>query len=240
MGGAMLMRKADFDQDKCGVKSRWLDGGYSDDMIVWSCAIESGRAVSTPLCALLPNLVRKDVTLQQAFNFLHRQVFVLTTYASKQHFWQHMLLFLAYGLLNMLQCLALSASALVLVCTLASSPLVDAVAFMNFCSAGLYVAALCCCALVQHMHILDAAGLAAALSPGLLPLPLWHVGPVKLLASSICHSFLAAVLVLLALCRRSITWGGTTYHIHDGKVNSISWPGVDLKLEYQTFFKAGM
>merc|ERR1719410_249608 len=139
----------------------------------------------------------------------------------------------------MVQCFALGVSALVLVCALASSPLVDAVAFMNFCSAGLYVAALCCCALVQHRHIVDAAGLTAALSPGLLPLPLWHVGPGKLLLSSIFHSFLATILVMLVLCQRSITWGGTTYDIHDGKVNRISWPGVDLKLEYQRFFKAG-
>jgi hypothetical protein len=68
-GGAMMMRKADFDDDTCEVKSRWENGGYSDDMLVAACAADYGRAIATPLRAIFPNGMKKDVTFSDTWDF---------------------------------------------------------------------------------------------------------------------------------------------------------------------------
>merc|ERR1719362_2282716 len=68
-GGALLMRKADIDKDVCDVKTQWLEGGYSDDMLVWGCALSHGRTIATPLRGFFFNQLKADVSFAQAWDF---------------------------------------------------------------------------------------------------------------------------------------------------------------------------
>merc|ERR1719482_2694418 len=100
------------------MKSRWLDGGYSDDMLVGACAMGHGRTIATPLRAIFYNCMKKDVTFCQAWDFLRRQVFVLTTYGSRGNCMKHSLLFFAYATLNAFPAIAFYASVLILSCAI--------------------------------------------------------------------------------------------------------------------------
>merc|ERR1719203_610257 len=84
-GGCLLMRRDDIDQDNCQIKTRWLNGGYSDDLLVGAAAFDNDRTIATPIRALFPNTVKKDVTFAQSWDFMRRQVFTLITYSSPKH-----------------------------------------------------------------------------------------------------------------------------------------------------------
>jgi len=81
-GGAMVLRRADVEQNMYGLLDWWRKGGYSDDMQVQACAQDAGRMIATPLSAIFPNELKKDVTFDYCWGFLRRQNWVRTELTS--------------------------------------------------------------------------------------------------------------------------------------------------------------
>merc|ERR1719330_591434 len=92
----MLLRRADIEKDVCQIKTRWLEGGYSDDLLVGAAAFDNNRTIATPIRALFPNTVKKDVSFDAAWDFMRRQVFTLITYSSPKHCREATGLYVAY------------------------------------------------------------------------------------------------------------------------------------------------
>ncbi|MEW5308162.1 MAG: hypothetical protein WDW38_000140 [Sanguina aurantia] len=60
----------------------WREGGYSDDLTLASICARDGLAVATPSFAIFPQRLSSSYTWAQYYNYLHRQLYVLDTYAS--------------------------------------------------------------------------------------------------------------------------------------------------------------
>jgi hypothetical protein len=221
-GGAMLMRKSDIDDDVCEVKTRWLDGGYSDDMLVQACAADHGRAIATPLRAVFCNHMKKDVSFCEAWDFLRRQTFVLTTYGSCRNCCKHILLLFLYATFGAFPAYAFYASLPVLV-GICIQPTISSVLTVNFFFACGMALLLCITMIVIRMHLRATANLVSSLSPSASPVDVAHAGFSKLLLSFLLQSTLAP-FVALCTVKRSIVWGGITYCIKCGKVVDIQRP----------------
>merc|ERR1719203_873523 len=109
-GGALLMRKNDILNDTCGIQTRWLEGGYSDDLLVGACARDFDRDVVIPYRAIFPNNVKKDVTFAQAWDFIRRQIFTLVTYGSPLNHIIHSFGMVGFSMVSFCLCPALCLS----------------------------------------------------------------------------------------------------------------------------------
>lgn len=228
-----MMRKADIDGNTCDVKSRWLQGGYSDDMLVAACAADGGMVIATPLQALFPNELGCDITFSQAWNFLRRQVFVLTTYGSRRNCLKHSLLLVAYTVGNALPVLSFLATALTWTCVL----LTPAPSWQVLCTAAtlscLQTAVMFLVLLAGKWHLQASARLTAVLSPETPMINTKHARYTTLFVSFLCQSSLAFFVVTASIWYRSITWGGITYCVRWGKVASIIRPEQSAPSEEQ-------
>ncbi|KAG2437459.1 hypothetical protein HXX76_006109 [Chlamydomonas incerta] len=59
----------------------WRDGGYSDDLIAASFCTQRRLRIRVPPFAIFPQRLDGGMTWRQWLNYLHRQLFVLDTYA---------------------------------------------------------------------------------------------------------------------------------------------------------------
>ncbi|KAF5834628.1 nucleotide-diphospho-sugar transferase [Dunaliella salina] len=85
-GGCMLLRADSLrPHDRHGILQAWLDGGYSDDLILAAQCGKQGLAVATPSFAIFPQRLEKDVSWRKYWSYLRRQLFVLDTYANRHN-----------------------------------------------------------------------------------------------------------------------------------------------------------
>lgn len=77
-GGAMMFRAKELRSNIYGITDAWRDGGYSEDFITLSLARYHNRTLAVPKAAIFPNII-STVPFSKFWNFLCRQVFVLTT-----------------------------------------------------------------------------------------------------------------------------------------------------------------
>jgi hypothetical protein len=225
-GGAMMMRKADFDDDTCEVKSRWENGGYSDDMLVAACAADYGRAIATPLRAIFPNGMKKDVTFSDTWDFLRRQIFVLTTYGSCPNCMKHSFLLFAYATLNALPAYAFFTAILTLICLIVHACYTSFGVMLcsNFSCSCAFLASLAWTVFIAKKHLHTSVKLTKVLSPEAAPMDVSHVSYLMLTTSLILQSSLAPFVTVFTLCNRSIVWGGITYRVRWGRVVEIERP----------------
>merc|ERR1719189_1830836 len=224
-GGAMLMRKAEIDNDECEIKTRWLNGGYSDDMLVGAAALDHGRTICTPVRALFPNTVKRDVTLCQLWDFLHRQAFALTTCSSGRHCCAVSSMLLVYGVFN---CIPLPALLLSLFttstrsfCAIAARS-ADPLRSYDLALSMLFIVALACCMDLQQRYLRRCFKLAQSLSPG-QKFTEFHMSRTMQLASFLWQTSLAP-LIALSTMDRTIKWGGILYRIGGGRVWRVYRP----------------
>ena len=83
-GGCMMFRRKDLAEGAGdgGLVRAWRDGGYSDDLIAASYCTGRGLPIACPSTAILLQPLRGDWSFARFWNYLHRQLFVLDTYAS--------------------------------------------------------------------------------------------------------------------------------------------------------------
>eukprot|EP00292_Cryptomonas_paramecium_P006761 CAMPEP_0113698228 /NCGR_PEP_ID=MMETSP0038_2-20120614/22589_1 /TAXON_ID=2898 /ORGANISM="Cryptomonas paramecium" /LENGTH=460 /DNA_ID=CAMNT_0000621359 /DNA_START=79 /DNA_END=1457 /DNA_ORIENTATION=- /assembly_acc=CAM_ASM_000170 len=80
-GGCLLLRYKDLVSPEVGILEGWRQCGYSDDMIVGGRAHRLGMYISIPPKAMLPAKMDVDYSFARHWNYMHRQMFVLDTYA---------------------------------------------------------------------------------------------------------------------------------------------------------------
>lgn len=224
-GGAMLMRRAEIENDVCQIKTRWLDGGYSDDLMVGACALDHGRTISTPLRALFPNTVKKDVTFAQSWDFMRRQAFTLTTFGSTRHFCVVSGILFLYGTFTALPLpgliIAYYAGISTPICAAVQQswePLFD----YNFMIGVAFIAAFGFLMILQRRYLRECWNMARSLSPG-HEFTEFYVSRTMQVASFLLETSLAP-FIALSLIRRSSEWGGIMYHVQGGKVVRIERP----------------
>ena len=101
-GGAMMFRASELKQNVCGLMDAWTDGGYSEDFATLSLARYHGRTNCVPKAALFPSEVG-ETDWRKLFNYLKRQIFVVTSTWASPH--QR---YLAYG--SQFYCMAMCIS----------------------------------------------------------------------------------------------------------------------------------
>ena len=85
-GGCMLYRTEDLaPTDRYGLVAAWRYGGYSDDLIASSVAMDRGLTISCVPSAILLQDLDPCLTFRSYWNYVRRQVFVLDTYTSKHN-----------------------------------------------------------------------------------------------------------------------------------------------------------
>ena len=84
-GGCMLFRTEDLIQDAHNLVSSWRNGGYSDDLIASSVSQANKLTIMCNPSSILLQELPRDITFQQYWNYMSRQVFVLDTYTSGWH-----------------------------------------------------------------------------------------------------------------------------------------------------------
>eukprot|EP00928_Gymnodinium_smaydae_P071762 TRINITY_DN55255_c0_g1_i1.p1 TRINITY_DN55255_c0_g1~~TRINITY_DN55255_c0_g1_i1.p1 ORF type:complete len:518 (-),score=129.75 TRINITY_DN55255_c0_g1_i1:217-1770(-) len=225
-GGAMLLRAQEFRDDSYRIRSRWLDGGYSDDMILEACVLEHGKTIATPVQAVFVNVV-SQYDFAGAWGFLRRQTFVMRTYISRAMLLRQALLFLLYAVVNGLQALGFYAAVGVLVSSVLAGALPRVA--LNCQLALAYALLLLAAAFASRAHIHSTARMCAALSPEKAPVDLAHVSIAKLACAMLLQSALAPAVALATLRRPWINWAGINYHVANGRVCSIRHPdGIKL------------
>jgi len=232
-GGVMMMRKADIDRNVCQIKSRWLQGGYTEDLLALGCATEGRMATASPLQALFPNELRCDITFEQAWSFLRRQIFVLTTYGSRRtrpyHVFLQTVLVLGYGLPIVSSLAALLTWTCVLLTPAASWQVLCTTAILSCFQMVMWLLL----AFALKSHLQASVRLTAALSPERPTISTAHGRYTTLFVSFICAATLIPIAVVASLCSHSITWAGVTYRVQSGKVASIIRPGQPASLQEQ-------
>lgn len=85
-GGCMVFRAEDVSKDdKLGFLAAWMDGGYSDDLIVAARSTQLQLPILCPSHAMYPQWLDGDYNLKRYWNYLRRQLFVLDTYSSSHN-----------------------------------------------------------------------------------------------------------------------------------------------------------
>jgi hypothetical protein len=110
-GGCMLLRAVDLRRDTHGLVSKYRDGGYSDDLILAALCDQHKRLVGCPHDAIFPQHMPARQSLQDWWNYMQRQLFVMDTYATphNRRVNHGMLLALSYLSLAVTSAMALSA-----------------------------------------------------------------------------------------------------------------------------------
>lgn len=80
-GGCMAFRADDLRTDRVGLIQGWLEGGYSDDLLVTSTCGERQLRIQSPKSAIFAQLVG-PCDFWAFINYLYRQLYVLDTYCT--------------------------------------------------------------------------------------------------------------------------------------------------------------
>lgn len=218
-GGTMLLRKADIDNNKYNILDHWSKGGYSDDTTVQACAQDNGRTIATPLEAVFAHPVRGDMDLWNAWDFLHRQNFVLTTYVNLPSRIRHYVLFFLYGV----GAVAVSIGNLLF----ASKMLLFAYDYtliklhvFSFVTTMTILLTWSVMVLIQHHNLTQVVALINALSPQ-NTIDIRHMSHWVLWWSNALHGFLAAAAGIRNFCCNHVTWRGIKYRIENGGVVEV-------------------
>lgn len=225
-GGCMLMRRDEIDNDVCEIKTRWLDGGYSDDLIVGGAARDFGRTIATPIRALFPNTVKKDITFDQCWDFIRRQIFTLITYSSCGH------CALVTGILSLsfigglIPLPAFFIALFTLICGAvveALAPDTETLTVLNLGLSLAYFVLLFLAMRLQRWYLQRCWKLAKELSPG-KEITEFTLGCCTQYTSWFMQSFLAPFITLAVICTRYSVWGGIKYHARGGKIVRLERP----------------
>mmetsp|Transcript_35696 Transcript_35696/g.67314 ORF Transcript_35696/g.67314 Transcript_35696/m.67314 type:complete len:367 (-) Transcript_35696:249-1349(-) len=81
-GGCMMLPLKDLQQNTCGITTSYMNGGYSDDLILASICNANCRKIACPGQALFVNYMDEDISVSKYWNYLRRQLFVLFTCTS--------------------------------------------------------------------------------------------------------------------------------------------------------------
>ena len=226
-GGAMLLRKSDLDENRYGLMDLWLKGGYSDDMLVQATAQDNGRKIATPLTAIFPNTLKKDVPFSYAWDFLMRQNFVLFTYGSAGQLCRQALMIFAYAFFNVLFGPALLLAAASLPEAALCPGRLDEAKHATHLGAcvlffGLYVGAV----FVLRANLRAIAGMCTVLSPEASAVDVSHVRPGRLAASLLSQALFAPAVTMRNAACATCKWGGIYYTRRRGRIVRVHRPGA--------------
>lgn len=87
-GGCMMIWRNDLVGEKSrlgGLYRAWSDGGYSDDLIAAAWCSSNNLLVAHPSHALLPMRIEERCSWSELWNYIHRQMYVLDTYADESN-----------------------------------------------------------------------------------------------------------------------------------------------------------
>nr|AID57154.1 ceramide glucosyltransferase 2 [Emiliania huxleyi] len=217
-GGAMVLRRADVEQNMYGLLDWWRKGGYSDDMQVQACAQDAGRMIATPLSAIFPNELKKDVTFDYCWGFLRRQNWVLFTYSSWKNWARHMTLLFLYAVPNASWLPAFLLS----LASLAEAPLRPA--RLTEPAVAIHLAACVGFLITFHAAIAAIANMCNHLSPEAQRLSLAQFTPFCLGSSLLMQSALAPAVTIANLLNTSMEWGNIRYECRWGRVVEVQHP----------------
>ncbi|KAH7518215.1 hypothetical protein FEM48_Zijuj09G0147900 [Ziziphus jujuba var. spinosa] len=96
----LQMHADDFRHDYCGVVSSLKDGGYSDDMTLAAIAGAHKSLITSPLVAVFPHPLARDLSFSRYWNYLRKQTFVLESYATKVNWVMNRALFTSHCYLS--------------------------------------------------------------------------------------------------------------------------------------------
>lgn len=225
-GGCMLLRKDEIDNDTCEIKTRWLNGGYSDDLIVGFAAKDFGRTIATPIRALFPNTVKKDITFAQTWDFIRRQIFTLITYSSGGH---------CRGVTGILSLSVIGGfipmpcffiSLLTVICAIIveiAEPDGQPLALLNIGLSVAYFVLLVLSMRLQRWYLHRCWLLAKNLSPG-KEITEFTLGFFTQVASFMLQSFCSPFIAIAVICTKYSLWGGITYHVRRGLIWKVDRP----------------
>merc|ERR1719221_2246271 len=225
----MLIRRHEIEQDECEIQTRWVNGGYSDDLIVGACAKDHRRTIATPIRALFPNTVKKDVTFAQTWDFMRRQIFTLITYSSMQHWCMVSGIMFISILGGFIPVPCAIMSALTLVCAViveVLDPEIDVLLFTNVILSLSFFVLFFIAMRLQRSYLMRCWKLARDLSPD-HPITEFTMGWTTQVMSFLLQSVLSPFIAIAVLWTRSSVWGGITYHVRCGRVVRIDRPDVE-------------
>lgn len=87
-GGCMMIWRNDLAGENSrlgGLYRAWSDGGYSDDLIAAAWCSSNNLLVAHPSHALLPMRIEEQCSWWEVWNYIHRQMYVLDTYADESN-----------------------------------------------------------------------------------------------------------------------------------------------------------
>uniref|UniRef100_A0A7S3VJX6 ceramide glucosyltransferase n=1 Tax=Dunaliella tertiolecta TaxID=3047 RepID=A0A7S3VJX6_DUNTE len=245
-GGCMLLR-ADClrPHDRYGILQAWLDGGYSDDLILAAQCGKQGLAVATPSFAIFPQRLEKDVSWSKYWNYLRRQLFVLDTYANSHN----RLVNYTMAAVSTYFCVAFCAAAALVafsglqlaLCALQSwkswstdSSNLSSTTGLSFSQvlgladmghAPILVCVLLLALLLAHvgLHFMtsEVLQLLAVLSPARPPIPISSFHVAYLLPALLVQCVLMPCCLAYTLLQPAVVWSGTRYFKSKGKVVKI-------------------
>ena len=249
-GGAMMFRSDELRRNIYGLTDAWRDGGYSEDFITLSLARYHRRSLAVPKTALFPNELG-DVALDRFWNFVCRQIFVLTqTYASESQ------IVIAYGagLFNAIIhflifagfVLSLTLTAYIALAFLAgkgggspssasaapssSAPFAALGVGETCASSGSVPSALAFWPLLLFFGytakrvLVSFTMLCNVLSPhgyGDKPIDVTHISMPRLCVAYMLYAPIVPAATIVTLFSKSIVWAGVDFHITRGRVSAM-------------------
>lgn len=232
------------------VLQAWLDGGYSDDLILAAICSRHRLPVLAPRHAIFPQMLDRDTSWRQFWNYMRRQIYVLDTYSGlhNRRVNHGMMVALFGASCTCAASLVLAAAALTR-CLVAfgsklyllrleidsretggipegvggASPaqLIDACHNCSCMSSLLPLAGLLFChAGARHM-IIRTQQLLDVLHARSPPFAAVRWHWFKLWAAVALSYCVIPACILCALLNPRIVWGGTTYHKRAGKVVKV-------------------
>lgn len=219
-GGAMLLRKADLDNNKHNLINHWRYGGYSDDMSVQACAQDHRRCIATPLEAVFANPIRPNISLWDFWDFLHRQNFTLTTYQTRLNQFRHWSLFFLYGF-AMLSLTVENFMVCAKLVFFVYDPSQISAHLFSFLLWVTYISMFVLSAFVQHYNLTKVVALINALSPEKEDIDMSHISRWIIFYSNVIHFILGTACMFRNIFCRWVTWRGITYKFKNGRVVEV-------------------
>ena len=223
-GGCAMLRADDLRRDAYGCVSAYAKGGYSDDLILASIADREGMRVLCPSNAVFPSYMPDAETFGAWWNYIHRQVFVMDTYADAHnrmvnHFMLAALVLLSIaftvGFMSAVHELVVYAARHVAYGAVASEDAVDVssvVVFLCFILAMTAARAM----YVTLGRVCDADGDAGVASRAIA-----RISWLKMSVAFVLAYALAPLAALRVMVSDRIVWAHATYIKHKGSVRRV-------------------
>ncbi len=220
-GGCMMFRQDDLVRDAYGLVSAWRNGGYSDDLIAGTKCFEHGLKIACPEAAHMFQLLDREWTRAKFWNYIRRQLFVLTTYTNPFSYRFHALLLFTNALFFATIILGLAVSALAALPFDVLPTVLEFGPEHRYLSVVVLSTALMSLAALGLMHGVVVSASAAWLRQPPKGLELWRFDWKLTALGFLTMAVASPPAALLGALRDTIVWSGISYTRRQGLVARV-------------------